>query len=281
MSLVKLIWQKNNLLRSLLIGCGFLWLLALPKESAALGFFAYDSPTANMDHMFAYDLFVLNSQRHPPLEPLTERAKTVLAHLYISAVEGDSLDISYLEKAGLLKEKVQPDAKWLPVKLAEPEWLVWFVEVIVVRAVRAGFQGIFVDTAKIDLDNEEVLSSAVNLIMTVNLHYPRLQIMIRDNHRLYNALVETVDMVLAESLFTRYDEEEDRYYRVANAERTRRVELLYDMQKTDPDLVICTLDYWDPEEIPGKHTLEKEIAKLGFNSLVTSSDLDWLPSTPP
>ncbi|MEG3639890.1 endo alpha-1,4 polygalactosaminidase [Magnetococcus sp. PR-3] len=274
----------------------FSWLLYLsPLPSYASGlqyridsWAVYYANKASTQDFNDYELVVLDSTFHPPIPPLLEQDKTLLGYLSLGEV-GQHRD--YFAKVKEEDILLQENAYWKGsyfVDVRSPLWTKRVLETLIPDILQQGFQGIFIDT----LDNPPYLEqqnpkqfkgmaqAAINLIHAIRLHYPDMLIMVNRGYAILPKIQSTIDMVLGEAVYTKFDFQDKRYVHVPNTIYNAQVNILKKAKKGAPHLQVFTLDYWDPKDKAGLASIAKEQKKNGFTPYIATHLLDQLVPQP-
>jgi hypothetical protein len=152
----------------------------------------------------AYEVVVLDPDRHPPLAPITDRGRSVLAYLSLTEVDRGRAVFQRLRAAGLVLDAhpMWTDANYIDFR--RPEWMRTVIEELVPDALGAGFTGLFLDT----LDDAEFLESqdparyagmrraAVDLVRAIRQHYPQATLMVNRGYALMPEIAGSIDILL-------------------------------------------------------------------------------------
>jgi polysaccharide biosynthesis protein PelA len=236
----------------------------------------------------AYDVVVLDADRHPPLAPMTERGRTVLAYLSTAEAGRGRRYFPALQAAGAVlgAHPVWTDAHY--IDLRRPEWTRLVIEDLVPRALEAGFSGIFLDT----LDDAPFLEAqdparyagmqraAADLVRAIRHHYPAAVLMVNRGYALMPEIAGSIDILLGESVLSTFDGTSKAYRRVSPADAAWQIAALRDARGRNPKLRLFTLDYWDPADRDGVSRLYREQRANGFVPYVSTPLLDKLIGEP-
>ncbi len=264
--------------------------LAAPRASGSAlrwaVYYADREPTRAFD---PYDLLVLDSRHHPPLRPLKDRGKTLLGYISVGEVETHRPWHDRVKGWGLLD---QENPNWpgsFYVDLRDRRWVKLVVEELVPALLRAGFDGVFLDT----LDNPPHLErtdpkrwagmteAAARLVATLRTNWPHVPIM---QNRAYEILPQTarmIDYALGESVFAGWDFAAKKPHRQSEEDYRFQVEALTAARALNPALGVMTLDYWDPADSAGLRAIYARQRANGFSPYVSVVELDRLVAEPP
>jgi uncharacterized protein (TIGR01370 family) len=235
-----------------------------------------------------YDLVVLESFAHPPLQPLRDRKKTLLG--YISVGEINSGRPYYAEFAGqnLL---ISENSNWpgsYSIDVRDPRWTKKLIEELIPAILHDGFDGIFLDT----LDNQPHLErqdpekyagmtpAAAKLVRMIRQNYPQIKIMVNRAYEILPEIGGHIDYVLGESVYSSYDFKEKKPRQSSRNDYEHQIKLLSDLKKRFPKLQIMSLDYWDPADTKGVATIYSTQRANGFIPYVSTIELNRVVEEP-
>ncbi len=245
-----------------------------------------DRPSSN--DLARYDVVVLDADHHPPLAPLLERGRTVLAYLSLTEIGRGRQGFPALEKAGVVLDAhpLWSDAHYLDFR--RPEWSKAVLEDLAPRALDAGFTGLFLDT----LDDAAYLEqtdpgryqgmkeAAVRLVRALRHQFPQMVLMVNRGYALLPEIAGSIDILLGESVIATFDPATRGYRRVSDADAAWQLQQLAQGRTLNPRLRIFTLDYWDPADTAGVQRLYREQRANGFVPYVATPALDTLVEEP-
>jgi len=234
-------------------------LLLMPYYAAGADYkslIVYYSKTDPIKSFYDYDLIVFDSKIHPPLRGLSDRNKTLLGYLSIAEIDKNKHFFQEQQKAGAVLE---PHPEWQGsyyIDLGNRQWIELVINELIPEILRQGFHGIFIDTAnnasELERKNPKkykgMKKSAVKLIKAIRLHYPYTKIMVNGGYDLIPEISGSIDMLLAEELYSKYDFTTNTYKKKSAASYKKQLKKLKQIQKSYPKLQIFTLDYWDKKD---------------------------------
>jgi hypothetical protein len=247
----------------------------------------YSSGVASHD-LARYDVVVLDSEHHPPLAPILERDRTLLAYLSLTQMGTGRAEFPSLSKIGVVLDRhpVWGDAHYLDFR--RPEWMRAVLEELVPRALEAGFTGLFLDT----LDDAEFLErqdrrrwagmreAAARLVQAIRHQYPQAVLMVNRGYALLPEIAPSIDILLGESVLATFDPATKAYVRVPEPDAVWQLGALRRAKALNPKLKVFTLDYWDPADADGVRRLYREQRANGFVPYVSTPMLDRLVEEP-
>jgi len=282
-------WRSvSALLSSLLplLAIGNLSAATMPVDGGR--WVVYYGAEAQPESFAPYDLVVLESFGHPPLQPLRDRKKTLLG--YISVGEIDSGRPYYAEfmKQNLL---IAENPNWpgsYSIDIRDPRWTKKLVEELIPSVLHQGFDGIFLDT----LDNPPHLErqdpktyagmtlAAVRLIHVIRQNYPQIKIMVNRAYEILPEVGGLIDYVLGESVYTSYDFQNKTPRHSSQTDYQYQVKVLTDLKRSFPNLKVMSLDYWDPQDQEGIAKIYAVQRTNGFIPYVSTVDLNSIIAEP-
>lgn len=235
-----------------------------------------------------YQVVVLDSHSHPPLGPLIDRNRTVLAYLSLTQIGRGRPAFPALQQAGVVLEPhpVWPDAHYLDFR--HPDWARTVLEQMIPQALEAGFSGLFLDTLDDAAYLEErdprryqgMREAAVRLVRAIRMHYPQIVLMVNRGFALLPEIAGSIDILLGESVLGTFDPATRAYARVPDADAAWQVNALRSAKQLNPAIRIFTLDYWDPADREGVRRLYREQRANGFVPYVSTPMLDTIVEEP-
>jgi polysaccharide biosynthesis protein PelA len=251
-----------------------------------VAYYAANAPAADFGR---FSLIVLDSDRHPPLEPLSSPGKTVLGYLSLGEIESGRSYFPAVRSEGIL---LQANRNWKSsyfVDVRNPRWKKRVIEQLIPEILKQGFDGVFLDTLddppyleKLDSrKNAGMTAAAVDLVVAIRQRFPSIKIMMNRGYELLPGVEANIDYVLGESVFAAYDFEKKVYRRVPPHLYEQQAEILKAAQLRRPQLQVFTLDYWDTRDARGIAKIYEEERKNGFIPYVATVSLDRIISEPP
>jgi hypothetical protein len=120
----------------------------------------------------------------------------------------------------------------------------------------------------------------VRLIKAIRSHFPSMIIMVNRGYDMLPMMAGSVDIAMAEGLYSDYDFGARRCRIVPQDQYEERVRLLRSVQRRHPSLKLYALDYWDPADREGVARIYREERAHGMNPYVATVDLDILVPEP-
>lgn len=246
---------------------------------------AFYGAQASQAALQPYSLLVFDSDEHPPLEQFEGKDRTILGYISMGEVEEWRNHFAEIKSEGILFDANPNWQESYFVDLRDPRWAKRIIEQLIPKVLFQRFSGIFIDT----LDNAEYLESldpvkykdmrnaAIHLVKAIRMHYPQIKIMLNRSFDILPEVGGDVDMLLGESIYSRYDFAEKKYIRVPQDEYIAQLKLMQEAKKIYPKLELFSLDYWDPSDAKGlKEIYEVErsrglipyVATVGLNEII-------------
>lgn len=251
-------------------------------------FVVYYGESEDPANFAPYSLVVFESENHPVIEGLLESGKTVLGYLNLGEVEDNRFYFKEVKDEGILLEE-NPNWKGsFFVDLRDKRWTKRVLENLIPAILFQGFTGIFIDT----LDNAAYLEekdpskykgmkkAAIDLVKAIRLNYPDMKIMLNRGFEILPGVAKDIDMELAESIFSEYNQKKKTYELIAKPTYESHVKVLKEAQKINPNLEIYTLDYWDLKDPEGIKKIYHAEREQGFIPYVATWRLNKLVKEP-
>ena len=257
----------------------------LPKFE---NFAVYYSDKEPLERFASFDLLILDSTHHPPLQPLKEQGKTLLGYISLGEVEKRNHYYKEMQQAGAL---LQENKNWRDSFYADIRSIKWqklVVEQLVPDILLKGFDGIFIDTLDSPLDLERrvparfsgMSRATVQLIRKLRANYPAMIIMVNRGYEVLQEIALDIDLQLGESVFADYNFNRKGYGRVRDADYRMQVEWLKAAKQKNPNLQIMTLDYASPDDTRWIREIYRTQRNNGFVPYVATIKLDRVVPEP-
>jgi polysaccharide biosynthesis protein PelA len=271
---------------------GLLCLLLFPAGSwpaeVPIHWAVYYSDRAGIEELLGFDLLILDSDTHPHLQPLLARNKIILGYLSLGEAEDYRSYFAEVKADGILLDENQNWKGSHLVDLRDEKWVRRVVHQIIPDIVRQGFNGLFLDTLDnaVELERRDPLkfagmkSAAAALVSAIRAQHPALKLMINRGYELLPLLDQHVEMVLGESVFATYDFASKKYRPTPRDEYLDQVRLLHEARQRHPNLMVFTLDYWNPEDSAGIRRIYRTERANGFHPYVATIKLDRIVREP-
>ncbi|MCH8019405.1 endo alpha-1,4 polygalactosaminidase [candidate division KSB1 bacterium] len=238
------------------------------------------SSDAPVDEIKKFDLAVLDSDSHPDLAKLKDSDTLLIGYISIGEV-GDYRwywnDIK--DKPWLLDKNPNWDSYMIDVR--NHEWQELLNQQIIPKILAKGFDGIFLDT----IDNAEYLqryhpkkkypmmeTAMVRLIKSIRKSFPSAYLVANRGFAILDEIAGSIDAVVAESIFTTIDFEENITRRNTPHEYEPIIKQLRKMKRKE-GLKIFTLDYPNLENESDIKEIIADSHALGFIPYISTPQL--------
>lgn len=236
---------------------------------------------APVEEIKKFDLAVLDADAHPDLLALRDSQTALVGYVSLGEVgEYRWYWNSISDKPWLLDKNPNWDSRMIDVR--EPEWSSLLLEQIIPRILVQGFDGLFLDT----IDNAEYLEkyhpvktypgmqkAMVRLIKSIRQAFPDIYIIANRGFSLLDEIGDSINAIVAESLFTEIDFKNKTTRRLTAAEYEPVVRQLKRVQQKH-DLKVYSLDY-----VAGTTRVGQIIEKSrlhGFIPYISTPELDTI-----
>jgi len=238
------------------------------------------SSDASVDEIKKFDLAVLDSDSHPDLAKLKDSDTLLIGYISIGEV-GDYRwywnDIK--DKPWLLDKNPNWDSYMIDVR--NHEWQELLNQQIIPKILAKGFDGIFLDT----IDNAEYLqryhpkkkypmmeTAMVRLIKSIRKNYPSACLVANRGFAILDEIAGSIDAVVAESIFTTINFEENIPRRNTPQEYEPIIKRLRKMKRKE-GIKIFTLDYPNLENESDIEEIIADSHALGFIPYISTPQL--------
>jgi uncharacterized protein (TIGR01370 family) len=261
---------------------------ARPVDPRNLRWTVYYGAEAPPEVFDPYDLVVLESFGHPPLQPLRDRKKILLGYISVGEINSSRPYYAEFAEQNLLLDE---NSNWpgsYSIDIRDPRWAKKLIEELIPAILHDGFDGIFLDT----LDNQPHLErldpekyagmtpAAAKLVRMIRQNYPRIKIMVNRAYDILPDIGEQIDYVLGESVYAGYDFKNKKPHQLSRADYEHQIKFLSDLKKRFPKLQIMSLDYWDPADTKGMATIYATQRANGFIPYVSTVELNRVIEEP-
>ncbi len=261
---------------------------ARPVDPRNLRWTVYYGAEAPPEVFDPYDLVVLESFGHPPLQPLRDRKKILLGYISVGEINSGRPYYAEFAEQNLL---ISENSNWpgsYSIDIRDPRWAKKLIEELIPAILHDGFDGIFLDT----LDNQPHLErldpekyagmtpAAAKLVRMIRQNYPRIKIMVNRAYDILPDIGEQIDYVLGESVYAGYDFKNKKPHQLSRADYEHQIKFLSDLKKRFPKLQIMSLDYWDPADTKGMATIYATQRANGFIPYVSTVELNRVIEEP-
>jgi uncharacterized protein (TIGR01370 family) len=238
----------------------------------------------------AFDVLVLDADSGLDLALIRMRAKApqlILGYLALCEVHSSR---SYAGKIRQARQLLHESRYWpgsFYIDIRRPEWQRMVLDEIVPSILKAGFDGLFLDTiddaAWLEAGDRPLsgtAAAAVALVREIRLSFPNRKLMLNRGFDLLPKLERDIDMVLAESILTTSVGVERKPIRAPQESYYERVSELRAAQARQTSLKLYSLDYWDPTDLAGIRDIYAIQRAHGFVPYVSTSTLTKIIAEP-
>ncbi len=226
----------------------------------------------------AYDLYVLGSTAHPPLEPLKKQGSMAVGYVSLGEINVHDPRFPALKKQKILVDvnKAWPEAH--RVDIGAPAWQTHVLDTLVPEVLAQGFDGIFIDTIDTAryLEEEKHKSGAVakaaELIRRIRERYPQIVIVLNNGLFLVDDVGSVIDALVVEDIYTLYRFEDKTYAMATPAWTSERLEIVkkFQIQFHKP---VLSLDYLAPTDTKGIAAVAARAKAEGFVPFISEIGL--------
>lgn len=248
----------------------------------------YYADTLPAETFAGYALLVFDGRHHPDLAPLRDRGIKLFGYLSLGEVATWQPHYDEARAAGLLnlQNPSWPDSYM--VDMRDPRWTRMLLDRLIPAVLREGFDGIFLDT----LDNAGYLEredpaayagmteAGRRLVRAIRRHYPDLPVILNRGYDLLPDVAGEIDYLLGESVRTDYDFETKEYGWVPEDLYREQLRILETARAANPELIVLSLDYWNPEDAATIAQIYRIERANGFWPYVATVELDRLVPEP-
>lgn len=235
-----------------------------------------------------FDLLVLEPDHARPIAPLRGPGSLLLGYISLGEVEQSRSFVDRLRKAGALKAANPhwPDARM--IDLRNPAWGALVVDELIPAILAKGYDGVFFDT----LDNAEALehkspedcagmvAAAIELVALIRKRFPSITLMMNRGYALLPQAALNVDIILAESMASRWSFADKRYEFLSDDDWAWQAAKLQVAKDANPAIKLTTLDYWDPSDHKTIMSIYERERSAGYLPYVATLALDRLHPEP-
>ncbi len=256
--------------------------------SEPLAFYVNYSARVPTAPLVAHPLSIVHPSATVDLEAAHRVGNTVLAYISVGEVASDAPYRAEITRRGL--PLAGRNAVWKSdlIDLTDPRWAEFLVGELATAAVARGFDGFFLDT----LDSIELIAPGdaarqaalkkglVETVRRLRAAFPKKRIVVNRGFAAFPELRDSIDGVLAESLFATHDFATKTNRAVAPAETEA---LLVELRKiAAAGRAVYVLDYADPAPAAATNamTVASRISALGYHAFVSTPALDGAALAP-
>jgi uncharacterized protein (TIGR01370 family) len=257
-------------------------------DPPAQNWVVYYGSTLPSSHFDRYDIIVFDRDKHPSLQNLKAKGKTLLGYVSVGEAEKYRVDYEAVRATHALLEENPNWPGHFAVDVRNPAWTKYLVENVIPQVIKAGFHGIFVDTldSVVELEAKDpekykgMTLAAAKAIQTIRLNYPHLKIMINRGFDVMPYIAHDVNYVLAEAVLASYDFTTKKHSLFPETVYQEYVDKMQALQTKAPHLRFMTLDYWNMQDVKGVKEIYRRHRENGFMPYVSTIALDTVHTEP-
>ena len=251
--------------------------LMIPSSALALQplafFYGQQIP---MDHFKQYEQIVVTP--NPSIDPARYDDEThhLMAYVAISEIIDPNQYGKPIDPAWILGQN--PNWNTWILDQSNPEWRHYFIENIITPLWNQGYRGFFIDT----LDSYQLVTQLptqqfiqqqglILLIKQIKQRFPEAKLIINRGFELVPIIYPLLNGVVAESLYSGWNNAEQRYYETSIDDQQYLIQKLEQVQAYG--LPVTVIDYLDPAKQSEATSLAQKIATLNFYPWITNADL--------
>ncbi|MFA6543029.1 MAG: endo alpha-1,4 polygalactosaminidase [Limisphaerales bacterium] len=271
-------WSRRS--ASLAAGGVLLLWLALLAPGRAATFCINYSATPDAVALREFDFSILSPDARVDVPELRRLGHRTYAYLSVVEVARDApyrAEVVARQIPLLGKNEV-----WLGdfADVSQPAWADFVVNTLAARAAQKGFSGFFLDT----VDSVEQLEKQfpergtvfreglIALVKALKAKFPQHPVILNRGFPILARLTSSVDGVLAESLFRKFDFKEKRYVAVEPAGTQWLLNILRTVSKAG--LPVYVVDYLDASDTQLAEEVARRISGVGFTPFISTVELD-------
>lgn len=266
----------------------FLCSLSLFGKEETFPWVVYYGEKAPIEDLQPYNPIVLDRDYPFSLDPLLKEKKEVLGYVNVGEVDDrDPWFFNAKAEGILLEENPLWKGSW-SLDIRHPYWKDLLLNQILQGLVVNGFTGFFLDQLDVSIALEDqnpqkyggMKKAAVDLIQSIRKQYPNHRIMLNRAYELLPEVGDEIHYELAETLFTDYNSQTQKFQLRPQTEVDWQLSQLDKSRKQFPQLVLFSLDYWDPKDKEGIKQLYTEARKQCVRPYVSTMNLDEIIPEP-
>ena len=174
------------------------------------------------------------------------------------------------------------------VDIRDRRWHARILDELVPAILARGFDGVFLDTVDTGTDLERRDSvrfagatlATIDLVRAIKRRNPSATIVLNRGYDILPAIENSVDMVLAESLVTAWDFQNNRARMAPASQHRAESDMLKAAALRNPELRLLALEYWPPEDDAAIKNIYAKVRALGFAPYVATVALDRVVPEP-
>lgn len=262
--------------------------LLLVGEDAFPPWIAYFSDKAKVEDFRIYQWIALDRFEHPPIRPLLSQGKTVFGYVTLGEVDDFEPWFEEVKQEGILIKKNPVWTESVMVDMRDPRWSKRVIERIIPFVLHKGFNGLFLDTvdnaANLEEEDPETFKgmkqAAIHLVKAIRHNFPDIKLMMNRGLDVAADVANDIDLIIGEDVFSQYDQKRKVYFRTPKKRTEEDLALMRAAKKINPNLVLLSLDYADPNNHSERAVIYRMAKDAGLDPYVGTIDLDSIIPPP-
>jgi len=259
---------------------------APPTPTSWVVYYGQDAPA---EALYGYGVAVVDDGWRGSVAALHQGRVPVLAYLSLGEINRQRATFDAARAAGLLvAENANWPGSWM-IDIRNPRWHDMVCDEIAPAIAARGFDGLFLDTIDSPLHLEHTRpaqfkgarAAAIALLHRLHARHPALKLMLNGGVELWASLGGAVDWVAIESTATTWEFASRTARWRTPAEQSAIAHPIALARAARPELVVFTLDYWDPADTDGQRAIYRVQRGRGFVPYVAMTALDRVVPEPP
>lgn len=239
------------------------------------------SQDASIRNIKKFDLAILDPEAHPDLAELKKSNTFVIGYVSLGEVGDYRWYWNLIAHEPWILDK-NPNWDSYMIDVRAPEWQALVIEKIIPQIIEKGFDGVFLDT----IDNAEYLekyypakkfpgarAAMINLIRVIRKKFPSIYIIVNRGFSMLSEISSVIDGVVAESIFTRIDFENNTVRLLTPDEYYMNIQRLV-AARSKFNLTIFTLDYINPNDTTYVNSIMTKSRNYEFIPYLSTTKLD-------
>ncbi len=249
-------------------------------------FYVDYSKTIEIEAVLAHPQSILHPTVELDLQELLDEGHVSLGYLSIGEIAADAPYRSRAIASGVNRPMRNAIWKSDVVDLSSPEWRDFVLNDLAQGIVERGFSGFFLDTMDaVDMLAQQFPERAAafqtgltELIIALRERFPEKKIVVNRGFSVMDAIRDSIDGVLVESVFGSFEHSSGNYVDVSESDTKILLGLLSSLQ--DGGKAVYVLDYADPLEPERGQRISNSAAAEGFHTFVSTPSLSGISVAP-
>ena len=264
----------------------WLFILLSIGSLGAESFYVDYSKSIEIEAVLAHPQSILHPTVELDLQELTSEGHLSLGYLSIGEI---AVDAPYRDRAiasGVNRPMTNAIWKSDVVDLSSPEWRDFVLNDLAPGIVERGFSGFFLDTMDaVDMLAHQFPERAAafrtglaELVLGLRERFPEKKIVVNRGFSVMEAIQDSIDGVLVESVFGSFEHDTGDYVDVSESDTRILLGLLGPLQEAGKSVYI--LDYADPLDPERGQQLSSRAVAEGFHTFVSTPSLNGVSVAP-